>query len=368
MRAAATQWAVVVVRTGEIQERWIRLRRVVSYVVNEHTALPYVSAIPYHSRMTEFGVSLPTIGMDDPSAVRLVAEQAEASGLDSVWAADHIVLPVSHSSTYPYSADGEFLIAPGLPFLDQFTTLAYVAGFTSRVKLGTAVTLLPLRHPLAIAKTVATLDVLSGGRSILGVAAGWLREEFEALGLDFESRGKVLDESLDVLKAAWTESVPRFEGRFFSVSGVESYPHPVQSPHPPIWVGGHTRPVMRRAARYGTAWFPPLFGTTPESLAASHQRINEEAAQQGRGENAVALSLRVLVDLRSAPDTAGAEKRNALAGEPERIAETLAGYADAGVSHFVFLPQARSLADVQRTVDLLTEKVIPLLRVHGATA
>ena len=97
--------------------------------------------------MIEFGVSLPTIGMDDPSAVRLVAEQAEASGLDSVWAADHIVLPTSHTSTYPYSADGEFLIAPGLPFLDQFTTLAYVAGFTSRVKLGTAVTLLPLRHP-----------------------------------------------------------------------------------------------------------------------------------------------------------------------------------------------------------------------------
>ena len=316
-------------------------------------------------RMVEFGVSLPTIGMDDPSAVRLVAEQAEASGLDSVWAADHIVLPTSHASTYPYSADGEFLIAPGLPFMDQFVTLSYVAGFTSRVKLGTAVTLLPLRHPLAVAKTVATLDVLSGGRTVLGVAAGWLREEFEALGLDFESRGRVLDEGLEVLRAAWTGNAVRFAGRFFEVHGVESFPRPAQAPHPPIWVGGHTRPVMRRAARYGSAWFPPLFGTTPGLLADAHRRINEEAAAHGRGDDAVALSLRVLVDLRGEPDVAGAEKRGALTGEPERIAETLAGYIDAGVAHFVFLPQARRPSDVQRTIDGLAAAIVPQLRTRG---
>ena len=317
-------------------------------------------------RMVEFGVSLPTIGMDDPSAVRLVAEQAEAAGLDSVWAADHIVLPTSHTSTYPYSADGEFLIAPGLPFLDQFTTLAYVAGFTERVKLGTAVTLLPLRHPLGVAKTVATLDVLSGGRTVLGVAAGWLREEFDALGLDFESRGRTLDESLDVLKAAWTGEIARFEGRSFRIHGVESHPRPAQRPHPPIWVGGHTKPAMRRAAKHGAAWFPPLFGTTPASLAEALRRINEDAEAQGRGRGAVSLSLRVLVDLRDEPDSAGAEKRNALAGEPERIAATLAEYLEAGVSHFVFLPQARSLADVQRTIDRIASRVVPQLRAEGA--
>ncbi len=312
--------------------------------------------------MVEFGVSLPTIGMDDPSAVRLVAEQAEATGLDSVWAADHIVLPTSHTSTYPYSADGEFLIAPGLPFLDQFTTLAYVAGITRRVKLGTAVTLLPLRHPLAVAKSAATLDVLSGGRAILGVAAGWLREEFDALGLDFEARGQTLDEGLDILKAAWTESVVDYSGRHFSVHNVESHPHPAQKPHPPVWVGGHTAPVRRRAARIGDAWFPPLFGTTPNALADSLRSINEQAAAHGRGDNAVSLSLRVLVDLRDAPDAAGAEKRNALAGEPDRIAATLAGYLAIGVSHVVFLPQARTLADVQRTIDILAARVIPALR------
>ena len=154
----------------------------------------------------------------------------------------------------------------------------------------------------------------------------------------------------------------RFEGRFFEVNGVESYPHPAQTPHPPIWVGGHTKPVMRRAAQYGDAWFPPLFATTPQALADSHQAMNEAAAAHGRGDGAVALSLRVLVDLRSEPDLAGAEKRGALTGEPQRIAATLAEYAEAGVSHFVFLPQARSLADVQRTIDLLSTSVVPELR------
>jgi probable F420-dependent oxidoreductase len=312
--------------------------------------------------VVEFGVSLPTIGMDDPSAIRLVAEQAEASGLDSVWAADHIVLPVNHTSTYPYSDDGEFLIAPGMPFLDQFTTLSYVAGFTTHLKLGTAVTLLPLRHPLAVAKTVSTLDVLSKGRAILGVAAGWLREEFEALGQDFDNRGRILDEGIDVLRAAWTETTPNFKGRFFEIHGIESYPQPTQKPHPPIWVGGHTTPVMKRAARSGSAWFPPLFNTTPRELAASHSRINEEAASLGRGDRPVSLSLRVLVDLRSEPDLAGATKRGALVGNPERVASELAPYLEIGVSHLVFLPQARNVADVQRTIDLLASQVVPQLR------
>ena len=226
--------------------------------------------------MIEFGVSLPTIGMDDPSAVRLVAEQAEASGLDSVWAADHIVLPTSHTSTYPYSADGEFLIAPGLPFLDQFTTLAWVAGFTSRVKLGTAVTLLPLRHPLAAAKTTATLDVLSGGRSILGVAAGWLREEFDALGLDFDQRGATLDESLRLLRAAWTEQEIQFEGRFFNVRAVSSRirTRSRRRIHPSGWAATRNRSCGAQR-RYGDAWFPPLFATTPQALAEAHRTMNE---------------------------------------------------------------------------------------------
>ena len=184
--------------------------------------------------MAKFGVSLPTIGMEDPQAVRLVARQAEAEGLDSVWAADHIVLPTGGSSPYPYSDTGEFLIRSALPFLDQFTTLAYVAGCTERVSLGTAVTLLPLRHPLQVAKTIASLDVLSGGRVLFGVGAGWLEEEFRALDVSFEDRGALLDEGLEVLRAVWTQArallrgslLPGGGGRILPSTGPEASPPP----------------------------------------------------------------------------------------------------------------------------------------------
>jgi probable F420-dependent oxidoreductase len=312
--------------------------------------------------MVEFGVSLPTIGMDDPAAVRLVAEQAESAGLDSVWAADHIVLPTGETSPYPYSEGGEFLIPAGMPFMDQFTTLSYVAGFTKRLKLGTAVNLLPLRHPLTVAKIVSTLDVLSGGRTILGVAAGWLEEEFTALGVNFNDRGALLNEGLEVLQQAWTQPEANYHGQHYQVEGVASYPQPVQKPHPPIWVGGHTRPVMRRAAKYGSMWMPPLFKTTPERMAEDQKHVRAMAEEEGRGPDAVGLALRVLVDLRAEPDASGAEKRSALVGSSKDVVEALKGYVHIGVGHFIFLPQARTLADVQETVDQLAQEVIPQLR------
>ena len=312
--------------------------------------------------MAKFGVSLPTIGMEDPQAVRLVARQAEAEGLDSVWAADHIVLPTGASSPYPYSDTGEFLIRSALPFLDQFTTLAYVAGCTERVALGTAVTLLPLRHPLQVAKTIASLDVLSGGRVLFGVGAGWLEEEFRALDVSFEDRGALLDEGLEVLRAVWTQAEPFHEGRFYRVEGVASFPQPAQKPHPPIWIGGHTKPAMRRAAQCGSMWFPPLYHVTPESLAADHARVQQMAAGFGRRPQDVSLALRVLVDLRDDPDTAEAAKRDALFGDANAMAETVQSYIDIGVAHFIFLPQARALAEVQQTIHKLTQQLIPRLR------
>jgi probable F420-dependent oxidoreductase len=312
--------------------------------------------------MVKFGVSLPTIGMGDPRAIRLVAQQVEAAGLDSVWAADHIVLPTGDTSPYPYAEGGEFLIPPGMPFMDQFTSLAYVAGITERIMLGTAVTLLPLRHPLSVAKTVATLDVLSGGRAILGVAAGWLEEEFRALGIDFKARGKMLDEGLDVLREIWTQPNASHHGEFYDFHDVAAYPQPSQKPHPPIWVGGHTQPVMRRAARVGDMWLPPLFQTTPHDLAERYAQVQTMAEGHGRHSDDVGLALRVLVDLREEPDPSGPQKRGALLGPPERVIETLASYQEIGVSHFVLLPQARSLDDVQRTIDVIAKDVVPALR------
>lgn len=300
--------------------------------------------------------------MRDPQALRLVAEQAEAAGLDSVWAADHIILPTGSTSPYPYHVDGDFLIPPDMPFMDQFTCLAYVAGITSRIKLGTAVNLLPLRHPLAVAKTVATLDVLSGGRVILGVAAGWLAEEFDALGLEFNNRGKMLDEGIDVLREIWTKPNASFDGEFYKFSEVAAYPHPTQQPYPPIWVGGHTKPVMRRVARAGDVWLPPLFGITPQSLAADFECIKDMAEQAERPRDAIKLALRVLVDLREEPDTTGPATRGAVLGPAGKVAEVLSKYIEIGVSHFVLLPQARTLDDVQRTIDIMAQDVIPQVK------
>ena len=313
--------------------------------------------------MALYGVSLPTIGMEDPQAIRLVAEQAEAAGLDSVWAADHIVLPTGATSPYPYDAGGEFLIPPGLPFMDQFTSLAYVAGITRNVRLGTAVTLLPLRHPLSVAKTVATLDALSGGRVIVGVAAGWLEQEFEALGLDFAARGRMLDEGLDVLREIWTQPSASHAGEFYNFANVAAYPRPVQQPHPPIWVGG-PHPARHAAGppASATCGSRPCSQTTPAGLASAYDTIREATERHGRDRDAVGLALRVLVDLRDEPDRAGAERRGALLGPPEQVVETLAEYQRAGVSHFVFLPQARTLNDVQRTVAILADQVAPQLR------
>lgn len=310
----------------------------------------------------EFGISLPTIGMGSPSAIKIVAEQAESAGLDSVWAADHIVLPTGTSSYYPYDTEGQFLIASQLPFLDQFSALSYVAGITSRIKLGTAVTLVPLRHPLALAKTTASIDVLSDGRFIFGVAAGWLEEEFTALGLDFRKRGPILDESLDVIMKSWTCASVDHQGPQFNIEGAASFPHPIQDPHPPIWVGGHTKVSMHRAARLGATWFPPLFQTSPAKRSDEFAQIREMAESYGHTSEAVSLSLRVLVDLREEPNLQEAEKRWALCGPASAIVETLAPYLEIGVSHMVFLPQARTVSDVQRTIDLLASEVIPALR------
>ena len=176
-----------------------------------------------------FGVGLPHFRrLASTEAIVTVAQQAEALGFDSVWVSDHIVVPRSAIPRF------------GEVFFEPFTTLAYVAGKTKRVRLGTSVIILPYRHPLFMGKALATLDVLSGGRVIVGAAVGWLAEEFEALGIPFTERGARSDEALKVMRALWTEAEPKFEGKFFRFAGIRAEPKPLQKPHPPIWIGGNS--------------------------------------------------------------------------------------------------------------------------------
>ena len=196
----------------------------------------------------KIGLHLPHVG---PLATREgltgFAQAAEEHGFDSLWVSDHVVVPRHLDSSYPYSRDGGFPVPPELPFQEPVATLLFVAGVTQRAKLGTTILVIPMRNPIVTAKQLATLDVLSGGRLILGVGAGWMEEEFELLGVPFERRGARLDEYIRLFRALWTEDNPSFKGKFWQVEDVGFAPKPVQKPCPPIWTGGHGERALRDA-------------------------------------------------------------------------------------------------------------------------
>ncbi len=203
-----------------------------------------------------YGFYLPTRGQTaTPEALETLVTRGEALGFSSVMIADHLVFPVTIKSKYPYTVTGVF---PGQgDVLDQLSLMAFVAAKTTRLRLVTSVMIVPYRNPVLTAKALATIDVLSKGRVTLGVGVGWMREEFEALGTpDFDRRGAVTDEYLRIFKTLWTESPASFSGRFYRFGPLTCSPHPVQKPHPPIWVGGHSKAALRRAARLGDGWHP----------------------------------------------------------------------------------------------------------------
>jgi probable F420-dependent oxidoreductase len=191
-----------------------------------------------------------------PDTMAHVAHTAEQCGFESLWAPDHSAIPDPHQSKCPYTPDGEIPGGPGTPLVEPISALSFMAGLTSKIKLGTGVMILPQRHPFYVAKELATLDLISTGRAILGIGSGWCAEEFAALGLDFHQRGKRTDEAMQALRVLWREDPSTFEGTHFSFQRIRSFPKPVQKGGVPILVGGHSRAAARRAARYGDGFFP----------------------------------------------------------------------------------------------------------------
>ncbi|MCS6925712.1 MAG: LLM class F420-dependent oxidoreductase [Candidatus Binatia bacterium] len=182
-----------------------------------------------------------------PEVAARVAGAAEQAGFDSVWTGEHVVLPDPQVPPSP--------LPPTYPLLDPAVALAFVAARTTTIRLGTGIIILPQRNPLVLAKELASVDVVSNGRLIFGLGIGYLKPEFDALGIPFDHKGPRSIEYLQAMRALWTQEQPAYHGRFVSFSGIQAFPRPLQKPHPPVVIGGHTPAAFRRAVQFGNGWY-----------------------------------------------------------------------------------------------------------------
>jgi probable F420-dependent oxidoreductase len=214
-----------------------------------------------------------------PIDVAVVAQQAEALGFDSLWLGEHPIMPVHSTSPFPGSPDGRIPDSYSW-FVDPFVALARASGVTTTLKLGTGITLVPERHPLLLAKEIATLDYFSGGRFLFGVGAGWHKEETEIMGGNFAHRWTQTREAIEAMKALWADEAAEYHGRYYDFPLVRSFPRPVQLPHPPIFLGGSAQQVFKRIVEYGNGWMPTR--STPEIIKQGRAVLNELAVEAGR--------------------------------------------------------------------------------------
>ncbi len=247
----------------------------------------------------KFGLSTVTRGVfssaDNYHAVAMAAERA---GFDFLAVSDHLVVPGSFESKYPYVPGGKFMVAIEGHCFDQLSTIAYIAGMTKTLRLLTSVMVVPHRHYMLTAKMLATIDVLSKGRLIIGAGAGWMKEEMELLGGNFEARGKYTDETLKACIALWTQERGSFQGEHINFTDIVFEPKPLQKPYPPLWIGGESKGAIRRSIEVGTAWYPgnnsqtmPL--DTPARLGAAYKQVLQRAESMKRDPKSLKLALLV---------------------------------------------------------------------------
>lgn len=239
----------------------------------------------------KFGLRLPGAGpYAGPEAITAFATKAEELGFDSLWMTDHIALPVHIGSRYPYTKDGKFFWPPETPYLDTILTLAWASAATERIQVGTSVLIAGWHHPVNTAKALATLDVLNGGRTIVAVGTGWMREQFEILGSPFETRGSRTTEYLKLLRHLWTEDVINFSGKHFQFSGFKFYPKPIRKPSIPLWCGGKSTGVLRRVAAAADGWHPLYIA--PDELESKLKELERYLHENGRTLDDITLSAR----------------------------------------------------------------------------
>ena len=315
----------------------------------------------------EFGFSVPSRGaLATPDKIVALAKRGEEMDFEIISVSDHIVIPMSIGSRYPYSESGEYVGGGTGDYLEQLTTLSFLAGHTSKIRLLTGVMVLPHRSPVLAAKMLASIDVLSEGRLIVGCGVGWMREEFEAIGAPpYDERGAVGDEYIRAFKELWTSYNPSFEGKYCSFSDVSFLPKPVQRPHPPIWIGGESPPALRRAGRLGDAWYP--IGTNPRftvgtaeqfSDYASRVRGHADAAGRDPGEIDLAYSASWYNDRKAEVLPSG--ERRIFTGTPNQVADDIKTFEGLGVGHLLFGFQSDTVDESVERMERFTTKVRPL--------
>jgi probable F420-dependent oxidoreductase len=317
----------------------------------------------------EFGFALPGRGpLATPDVILKLATRAERLRYASLFVTDHVVLPASaDKSVYPYAPTGKFPGGAQQDYFEPLAVLSHLAHATKRIRLGTSVLVIPYRNPLVTAKMLATIDVLARGRIILGAGAGWLREEFEALGAPpFAERGAVTDEWLHLMRAAWTTDPVSFEGKYYRIKDVHVLPKPAQRDGIPIWIGGHTDAALRRVARVGDGWHPignrPPALLLPEEYETKVARLAALVREAGRDPAGITLTFRVPMQVRSPRQKALAGDRPPFQGTAAQVRSDVETYAALGVRHFVFDSAVADERTALETLERFAEDVRPKLR------
>lgn len=272
-----------------------------------------------------------------PDMAVTLAQTAEDAGFDSIWTVEHAVVPADYESAYPYSRSGRMPGGEDTDIPDPLVWLAYVAAHTQRIALATGILILPQRNPVIVAKEVATLDVLSGGRVLLGVGVGWLREEFDALGVPFEERGARTDEYVELLRRLWREPEVSHDGAFVHLRRAKSNPKPARDAGVPIVIGGHTPAAARRAGRLGDGFFPAQGNL--DTLPALLEEMRRAAAEAGRDPGGIEITAGGALD-----------------------AEGAKPYADLGVDRLVVPPLAFDAGSLVERLRRFGDEVIARTR------
>jgi probable F420-dependent oxidoreductase len=314
----------------------------------------------------EIGFGIPNRGplatLENLSAM---AQKGEEMGFDIVSVSDHIVVPNTIDSVYPYNESGKFVSSAAGEYMEQLATISYLAGITSSIRLLTSVMVVPHRSPVLTAKILATIDVLSRGRLVVGCGVGWMKEEFEAIDAPpYEERGQVSNEYLQIFKELWTSDSPEFHGKYASFSNITFAPKPVQKPHPPLWIGGESPPALRRAAQLGDAWYPigsnPQFPVgTIKQYAEYRDRVRENARKVDRDPASLDFAYSVSWNNESEAEMVDGERR-ILTGTPQQLVDDIKGLEELGVNHLLLNLQAEDLDATLARMEGFATKVRPL--------